>query len=448
MAGYDEALAAIRGLTNYETMVRPPYSRRDMNLPRTRALLRRVGSPERGIPLLQVAGTKGKGTAAAALAAALGRCGRRVGLFTSPHLFDLRERIRVDGRWIDEASFARGVERMLPHVAPLRGRPECPTFFELMTVLAFLEFRRQEAEAAVLEVGLGGRLDATSAVRPLASLITSIGLDHTGILGRSKRLIAAEKAGVARRGVPLVSGVPPGSPAGRVIAGAAAERGSPLIAVGRDFRIRTGRPRVLEGGVVTPVSLRTDRPPALRVEPSVLGRALARDVGLAAVLLRTPRVAKRLPVEDEDLRTAFASLRVPGRMQLVDRSPLTLVDGAHNPDSARALVATVREAIPCRGVVAVVGGGADKGVPRTATALRRGLPRTRIVFTRPEGHPRAADPEELARGRRGAEWRPALPEAMELAENRAGPEDLLLVTGSLYLAGEALRHLGLAESGR
>ncbi|MHC4860849.1 MAG: bifunctional folylpolyglutamate synthase/dihydrofolate synthase, partial [Planctomycetota bacterium] len=293
--------------------------------------------------------------------------------------------------------------------------------------------------------GLGGRLDATSAVRPLASLITQIGLDHTAVLGRTRALIAREKAGVARRGVPLVSGVAPATAAGRVIAEVAAERGAPLLAAGRELRLATGRPAFSGGLSATPVRLRTSWGPGLSARPSLLGRDLARDAGLAAATLLVPRVARRLPVSEEQMADGLARLTVPGRVQVVPGEPLLVVDGAHNGDSARSLVRTLREALPHRRAVVVLGGGRDKMLEAVIRALAPLRPR--FVFTRPASHPRAADPRELARGRRGSAWAVDLGSALERARGAAGPRDLVVVTGSLYLAGEALELLGIEGEG-
>jgi dihydrofolate synthase/folylpolyglutamate synthase len=443
VTGFEKAFAALKGLTNYETMVRPPYGSRAMNLPRTRALLRHLGNPERAYPTLQIAGTKGKGTTATALAAMLKAAGYRVGLYTSPHLFHVRERFRVDGEWIPEREFASCVSEILVHVEPLRGTPRCPTFFELVTALALLWFAKRRVDVGVLEVGLGGRLDATSAVPHVASIVTQIGLDHQAVLGGTRTRIAAEKAGVARRGVPLISGVPASSRAGRVVVETAAERGAPILLPGRDFRIATGEPGLSDGSARTPLRVTTPDGARHAFAPSVLGRALARDAGLAVVALSLPKVRRKLPVDADALQRGLRDLRVPGRMQIVPGEPPILVDGAHNPDSAEVLAGTIARVLPSRKVVAVLGGGLDKGLPSIAAALRSiGRP-VRFVFTRPATHPRAADPEELAKGFRGARSAPDFGAALRTARDLAGPRDLVVVSGSLYLAGEALESLGV-----
>lgn len=438
MSSFEPAFESLKGLTNYETMVRPPYGTREMNLPRTRSLLRALGEPQRSFPSLQVAGTKGKGTAAHSLAAILRAAGYRVGLYTSPHLFHVRERIAVDGEWIPEEEFARGVAEILRHVDPLRGTPECPTFFELVTCLGLWYFARAGVNAAVLEVGLGGRLDATTAVKPLASLITHVGLDHTLVLGSTTTEIAYEKAGVAKRGVPLVSGVSTSSAAGQVIEQVAKEKGAPLFAAGREFAVRTGRPSWEGGRPSTPLTLRGADEVTRRLRASVLGRDLARDAGLAAATLLVPKVAKRLPVEVEHIEAGLASLSVPGRIQVVSENPLVVVDGAHNPDSAQSLVRTLREALTFRRIFAILGGGEDKNVPVTARHVAGLRPGVKLVFTRPSSHPRAADPERLAAAFPGAKTAPDPATALARAQKEAKPEDLILVTGSLYLAGEVL----------
>jgi folylpolyglutamate synthase/dihydrofolate synthase len=348
----------------------------------------------------------------------------------------------VDGEWIPEESFARGVRRILAHVKPLRGTPRCPTFFELITALALLHFADEGVDAAVLEVGLGGRLDATSAVRPLASVVTQVGLDHTAILGPTRALIAAEKAGVAKRGVPLLTGIPLSTVPGRVIAARARDRGAPLSAPGRDFAIRTGRPALQDGRARTPLSIRTAGGRVVRASVPVLGRELARDAGLAAAALMLPRVARRLPAGDAALLRGLEALHVPGRIEVTGERPLLVVDGAHNPDSARALARTILEALSFRRAYVVLGGGRDKSLASVVRGLALPGHGRKLLFTRPASHPRAADPEELARACRGAEHLADLPGALARARALAGPRDLILVTGSLYLAGEALTALG------
>ena len=441
MASFSKAFSALTRLTNYETMARPPYGRREMNLPRTRALLKALGNPERRYGILQVAGTKGKGTAATACAAMLTAAGYRTGLYTSPHLIDVRERIAVDGAWIGKGAFADAVSRILVHVRPLAGTEKCPTFFEMMTVLALLHFSDAGARAVVLEVGLGGRLDATSAVRPLASLITQIGLDHTHILGKTKALIAREKAGVAKRGVPLVSGVPPATAAGRVITEVAAKVRAPLLAVGSALQLRTGKPRLTGTGGSTPVTMRVRDGTGINAAPPVLSRELARDTGLAAALLSLPRVRRQLPVTAAEMEEGLANLVLPGRMQIISMDPTLLIDGAHNPDSARALARTIRETIAPQAVHAIIGGGTDKAIPTMAAAILHSAPDVRLTFTRPRTHPRAADPEELRRQFPGSQSFKDLAAALVAARKAAGKADLILITGSMYLAGEALELL-------
>jgi len=438
---FDRAFDLLKGLTNYETMVRPPYGRREMNLPRTRALLRRIGHPERAYPVLQVAGTKGKGTAATALASMLRAAGMSVGLYTSPHLLHIRERIAVAGRWIGREEFAEGVDLLQPYVEPLRGSPDCPTFFELLTVLALWRFARAKVDAAVLEVGLGGRLDATSAVRPIACLLTQVGLDHTNVLGVTKAEIAREKAGVAKRRVPILSGVPASSAAGRAIAETAEAKGAPLLVAGRDFRVRTGRPEVSDGRPATEVTAELGRR-SVRARVPVLGRGLARDAGLAAAVLLHWAVRRRVRVNAEAIGEGLSGLRLPGRVEIRETEPYVVVDGAHNPDSARHLEETLREALPHRRAIVVLGGGIDKDVPATARVLAGLGPETRFVFTSPASHPRAADPLGLALHRPDSLTAPDLETALEVARELAGPEDLIVVAGSMYLAGEALSLTG------
>ncbi|MGE0453036.1 MAG: folylpolyglutamate synthase/dihydrofolate synthase family protein [Vicinamibacteria bacterium] len=414
-----------------------------------RALVAELGHPERSYPTLLIAGTNGKGSVAAYMAEALRASGLRVGLYTSPHLVRVNERIAVDGRPIGDAALASAIERVRAAAGRLVERrvlPAHPTHFEVITAAAFLHFRRRRVEAAVLEVGLGGRLDATNVAEPLASAIVSIAFDHEAHLGHTLARIAREKAGVMRRGRPCVLGPVPAQ-ARRAIEAAARSLGTRLIRAEAGVRVEASAgaalgsvavdDRRLVGAsaalrVVTPAN----RYDGLRPLP---GRHQVTNAIVALRLLEAAREAG-LPVDLARAGAAFSRVRWPGRLQWIPGAPALLLDGAHNPAGARALAAHLRARAAALGpFVLVFGVMADKHVRALARLL---FPLAQaVVLTRPP-LPRACPPAEIARrvGRlaAGAQQRATTAAALALARRLAGPAGLIVVAGSLYLVGEVL----------
>jgi dihydrofolate synthase/folylpolyglutamate synthase len=398
-----------------------------------RALVAEMGHPERAFPSLLIAGTNGKGSVAAYCDAALRASGLRTGRYTSPHLVRVNERITVDGRPIGERAFARAVREVkgaadrLVRRRVLRGHP---TFFEVLTAAAFAHFRSEGVDAAVLEVGLGGRLDATNVAEPLASAIVSVDFDHEIYLGRTLAKIAREKAGVLRAGRATVVG-PLAAPAARAVARAARSLGARVVEARRGTRTAGTLPGAFD--------LRTPSAAYARLEP--LPGAHQRDNLVVAVRLIEEARRAGLPVKLERVPHAIAGVDWPGRLQriVVAGRPPILLDGAHNPAGARALAAHLRGRPP---FVLLFGAMADKDVRGLARAL---FPlATEIVLTRPR-LPRAAGPAALARraGRlaRGAHREPRLAKALALARRLArahGADTEVVVAGSLYLVGGVL----------
>jgi dihydrofolate synthase/folylpolyglutamate synthase len=413
-------------------------------LGRTRTLLDLGGAPDRRLTCVLVAGTKGKGSTAAWLASVLDADGRRVGLYTQPHLQSYRERIRIGGLAISPDELADGVDRQRPLVHVLRSRfPEAgePTTFELTTVLALDYFARHGAQVAVLEVGLGGRLDATNAVEPAVSIIASISRDHVAILGGTLGAIASEKAGILRAGRPgfLAEQRPA---AEQVLAHRCREVGA---------RCQT----------VPPLRLALARSPTgtcQRVVGPSLGEAWLPLVGAhqrqnAALAIAA---AHALGVQSAaTLRVGLERLRWPGRFELIDGEPPLVLDGAHNGDSAEALAATLLAYAGERPIQLVLGINRDKelgALLRPLLSLASGVSTTAVA-----GSHRARSAEELARlcrrwtpsGRRLAihAW-PTVTEALDAARAAAGPHGVVCVTGSLALVGQARTTLGLPVSER
>lgn len=403
----EEALAALAKLTNYER--KRPDGPRAFDLSRTTELLERVGSPHRrlGARVIQVAGTKGKGSTARFLDAILRAAGLRTGRFLSPHLQNVRERIVVDGAWIPDADFARQVETV---TGALGGRT---TFFEAMLAAACLHFAELETEAVVLEVGIGGRLDATTAVPATHTIITPLGLEHTDVLGPTIEHVAAEKAGAIRFAVPVWSATPPSTPAGAIVQETALRREAPFHHV----------------------------PPPADVEPRpdgmicfgrflrVLGRHQAHNAALAAACCAD---LDRAAV-DEGLMAA----EQPACCELRDH---VLLDGAHTVESIAATLAALSDHRPGTVPVLVFALANDKDLDAVAPLL---APRVGDVFCTRADAVRGSDAGELAAhpawaGKARAVAQPLA--ALDAARKRAGSEGLVLVTGSLYLAGALRAH--------
>ena len=416
---YREAVARITGLRGGEMAGMRP------GLERVEALLEAVGHPERGMTLAQIAGTNGKGSVAAMLAAILQAAGRRVGLYTSPHLVDLRERIRVDGRPIPEADLVDGVEALGTLVARLDA-----TMFETLTALAFDHFASERVEVAVLEVGLGGRLDSTSVGRPAVEVIASVDYDHQAYLGTTLEAIAGEKAAIIRSGVALSARQEPEVEA--VLARRAAEMGVPLLVEGRDLRVRLRR-ATLEGQW-----LDFDGP-GWRLEEV---RCALLGVYQPANALLAAAAARLLGADDAAIRQGLGQVRWPGRFQLIRRDPPVIVDGAHNPAGARALAASLEAYFPGRSITFVIGTSDDKDRAGILAAL---VPLAERVICTASGNARAATAVSLAEvakdlaGGRGVPVETAGSAAEALQMALADPRTTTVcAAGSLFLIGEIL----------
>jgi len=398
-----------------------------------RAVLERMGRPQSAFRTLLVAGTNGKGSVVAYADAALRASGLRVGRYTSPHLERVNERIAVDGRDIPARALRSAVLRVRDTAAALVREgaiPAHPTYFEVLTAAAFAHFRDAAVDVAVLEVGMGGRLDATNVAEPLASAIVSIDLDHQAYLGRSRAAIAREKAGVLRRGRTTVLG-PMAAAARRAIAEAARPLRARLVDAARGCAVGIG-----PGGI----DLRT---PAGRYRGirSLAGRHQVDNVVVAVRLLEEARAAG-LGFDAAALPRALAAARWPGRLERIAGRPPVLLDGAHNPAAARALRDHLRGIGP---FVLVFGAMRDKDIAGMARVL---FPLARaVVLTRPRVD-RAATPAEIARRAgplaAGARRESAPRRALLWARRRAGPDGTVVVAGSLFLVG-ALRGAAAAR---
>jgi dihydrofolate synthase/folylpolyglutamate synthase len=412
---YADAVRFLNEFTDYERMA-STYAGADYDLGRMRRLLTALGNPERAFLSLHIAGTKGKGSTAHLAEAILREAGYRTGLYTSPHLVDMRERIRLDGTPVSEADFTRTMAEMEPQLRRLR-----PTYFETMTAAAFLLFANKGVDYAIVEVGLGGRLDATNVILPAACAITTIDYDHMDKLGHTLEEIAGEKAGILKPGVPAVSSPQPPA-ALRVLR----RRGNPFFP---RFQVLPGRRFVLKFRVegVAGHSYACELP--------ALGKHQAANAATAIALVE--RSGAR--ISEAVVRRALRKVRLPGRVEVMGRRPWVIVDAAHNPVSARALAAALKS-LPRRRTILVFGASADKDYGAMLRALLPGA--DLAIFTR-AAHPRAAAASDLLKKAKGlaAVAAGSVARALGMARKVAGPRDAIVVTGSFYVAGEALAEL-------
>ncbi len=416
---YAEAVSRILGLRGGETAGMRP------GLERILALLEALGHPERAFRIVQVGGTNGKGSISAMLASILTAAGLRTGLYTSPHLCSFRERIRVDGDPIAEDEVADGVEALGTLVARLDA-----TMFEAATALALDHFARRAVDIAVLEVGLGGRLDATTVGRPEVAIIGRIDHDHQRELGHALAEIAAEKGHIIRSGKAFSARQEP--EVARVLARRAEDMAVPLAFEGRELHVL-----VREAGLA---GQRLDLTgPGWRLDDVVCALLGVFQPGNA---LLAAAAAFALGVGEASIRAGLASVRWPGRFQVLGADPALVLDGAHNPAGSRALVASLRAYFPGAPITFVVGVSADKDhagilAPMAAVA-------SRIICTR-ASHPRAASPEALEQAALALdrpagcriETAPSSRQALALAL-RPSPTPIICVAGSLFLIGEIL----------
>jgi dihydrofolate synthase/folylpolyglutamate synthase len=406
----------------------------------TEAMLRALGDPHLGLRAVHVGGTNGKGSVCAFLTSALHEAGLKVGTYTSPHLVRFEERVMVRGEPIAEATTARLVEEALPAIEAARKLGHEPTYFEVATVMAFQHFAAERVDAAVVEVGLGGRLDATNVLpRPACSVVTNVSLDHTDVLGGTVQAIAWDKAHILKPGCPGVTGAE--EPALHVIRQVAEERGAPLRTLeGMRAEVRAAD---LERQVV---DLRSPWRDYGAVELPLLGAHQVQNACLAVAALEEAAQAG-LGVGVEEMRRGLARARWPARLQVLQRAPDVLVDGAHNPAAVEALARFIEER-RWPHVTLVLGVLADKDYASMAARL---APLGQLVVcTEPPNSPRKLDAQSLAsavqphaRVHVEADPRRALDHAL-----RATPRDgAVIVAGSLYLAGAILARKGFGPAG-
>jgi len=427
---YNSALDYLYSFVDYSLKHSSELAKADFNLDRMRALMAELGHPEAQYPVIHVAGTKGKGSVSALCASALQArpersrraAGYKVGLYTSPHLLDYTERIQIDGEPVSHEGLVDLVERVKPAVAKI---PRLTTF-EITTALGFLYFAQQNVDAAVVEVGLGGRLDATNVVMPKVSVITSLSYDHMAVLGDTLALIAGEKAGIIKPGVPVVS-APQKEEALAVLIRVARERNAPFTLVGRDINYQP---------LNHSLDKQTLKISNLEFSVPLLGIHQVENAATAYAGLN----ASGLKITDDEIRTGFAEVRWPARFEVVRRDPPVIFDSAHNQDSFVRLRQALDDYFPNKPVYLIFGASEDKNIPGMFTEIQ---PKVRKMFVTRADHPRALDPEKIQELARQADIpneavtpvEAAFARALDLSEKDGS---IVLSAGSMFVTAEIM----------
>jgi dihydrofolate synthase/folylpolyglutamate synthase len=429
ITSYVDALTYFYSFAQYN-----PADASNWSLERLKGLLTRLGQPHQKFPSLLIAGTKGKGSTAAISESILRQAGYTTGLYTSPHLHSFRERIRIGGQPVPEAQVVTLARQLRPYFDATPGL----TAFELITALAFMAFAQAGIDVAVLEVGLGGRLDATNAVDPAVAVITSISYDHTQILGDTLTLIAREKAGIIRPGA-LVISAPQYDEAMLMIEQCCREHQATLLVIGYDWLWQAG-PYDLSGQHFS--TRGQDYRLPLLGQHQVVNAVTA----IAAVSGLTERTG--LAVSPPAIKNGVANVSWPGRLEILHDQPCLIVDSAMNGDSAEKLVEALQHHLPGIRPIFVFGASNDHPTHDMLAAL---LPYAATTFVTASPHPRAEKPERLVELAAGLGYavrpRPNVAEALNEALAMAGQTDVICVAGSLFLVADArevwLRRQGL-----
>lgn len=443
-AKYQKALDYLYSFVDYSLTRQLRYSPEKFNLERMRSLMRLLGNPQQQYPVVHLAGTKGKGSTAAMIASILKSAGYRTGFYTSPHLQDFTERVQVDNEPISHEELVQLVDEIKPFVEQVEG----VTTFEITTAIGFTAFQRRKVDFAVIEVGLGGRLDATNIVEPEVSVITSLSFDHMNVLGDSITQIAAEKGGIIKLGKPVVL-APQWQEAREVIEKISVERQAPLTEIGRDYFF-SERSHSLSGQSFIVWSKEEQdlinefissggrgewEPEHFHI--TLLGLHQVENAATAYAAIETLS-SRGIKIQREAIHNGFSQVEWPGRFEVVRKEPLILVDSAHNQDSALRLRQALDDYLIGKPIILVFGSSEDKYVRGMFTHL---LPRVKLVIATKSVHPRAMEPEllvELANqfGKK-AILTQSIEEGLEVAIEQAGSEAAILITGSIFVVAAA-----------
>ncbi len=434
---YTDAVDYLNSFVNFERVAETRERTNGADLQRFTDLLTAIGSPHRQYPVIHVAGTKGKGSTAVILASILRASGLRVGLYTSPHLVTIRERMRVDGRMVSKDEFASLMLALkrAPEEVRLSQNIAFRTVFEHLTAMALLHFQRKSVDIAVVEAGMGGKLDTTVVLDPIISILTPVGLDHTAILGETISEIAWDKAHIIKPHTPAVVALQTKEATDRFVE--MAEKVSALLTIseGRDeFRLVSHKLAGLE-------FVQKNDPENVQYKTRLSGNYQLSNISTvftAVNLLR--RQGWEIPVEA--VRDGIGNLRWDGRCQIVSQKPLIVLDGAHNPLGVETMVKSIQERVPGKKWNIVFAAMKNKNIPEMLHALEPLNGKyffCKIQFPKSwfKNYVLETMPDVLKLG----SWRTSAPESYQRAVSAAGKDEGVLVIGSLYLVGEILRHL-------
>jgi dihydrofolate synthase/folylpolyglutamate synthase len=429
------ALKVIESLTNYENLRIVRYNTDHFDLNRMRQLCKKLGNPQDSLRLVHIAGTKGKGSTSAMTAAMLEAQGYRVGLYTSPHLVDPRERISINGQLIAEEDFIKLIKLVEPIV---KKQKPIPTYFDVLTAIAFKYFADQKVDIAIIETGLGGRLDSTNIIKPEVTAITSISFDHMQQLGNTLAKIAGEKAGIFKPGVPAVVAAGQVPEVEAVFKRVAGEVGAPLDLCGStiEFSYRFEASRM--GGRQYRVCLTTSNSKFEHITVPLYGEHQAINCGLAMAIIDRLK-SRGLPIDDQKAMEGLAKTRILGRMEMISQTPRIMIDAAHNAASIDAFMRAVGQHVTYDSLVVIFGCCGDKDVDGMLGRITSGA--DKVIFC-PVQSIRTANPHELAMRYtenygKMAQVASSLKDALEIAARAVTKEDLICITGSFYLIGEA-----------
>ena len=400
-------------------------------LERVRFLLQKLGNPHENLMVIHVGGTNGKGSVCKYISSILLRAGYTVGVYLSPHLERFSERIVVNDQEISDDELAMLVLQIKPFVEEMRQKNNTPTFFEIVTVLAFMHFQNHSVDYVVVEVGLGGRLDATNVVNPVLSVITNVSLEHTDILGKEITSIASEKAGIIKERVPVVTAAT--KDALNIIKSRAVKKHASLVCIDQTMWCRVFFQGMIQGFTIHG-SFKD-----YNVKTSLLGQHQGENIALAIAAVEGLQMTGVF-IADNDIVEGVAAASHPGRMELVSKEPLVLLDGAHNPEGMKMLAETIKQDFSSHRLILVLGVLKDKDIKSMITTI---VPLARVVILTKSGNPRAAEPSALLSivesvvEKKTVFVEPVLQNALRRAKHIADPQDLICVSGSLFTVGEA-----------
>jgi len=442
---YDRAIRYLFDKTDYERQRNLRYNVTTFDLGRMEKLLRAVGNPHKKFPTVHIAGTKGKGSTATMLARMIEANEYSVGLYTSPHVTSLHERIVVDDKMIVRKDLVALINRIYAPVERMDKNGDCPTFFEIFTAIAFMHFADTDVDIAIIETGLGGRLDSTNVIKPSLVGITSISIDHPNLLGETIDLIAKEKAGVIKKGIPVIT-VKQDPIAMKTLKRHATSVKAPLSVTGRDidfsYRFESSR----EHGPHNRICITTPSSRFEHLRVPLPGEHQAINCGLALAMLDSLK-NQGYEISDEKAIAGLKKVSLDGRMEIITHDPRILIDVAHNAASIKALIHAIGQHVPYDSMVVIFGCNSDKDIRGMLEQLQYGA--DKVIFTK-SNTPKAMYPQDLADmyteicGKM-CQTAMSVREAVRIAKNAVTKEDLICITGSFYLVGQAKVQLKEAQ---